>query len=314
MKALSAILQSLPLWNSIPLQTDRPDLVLNALENGEPIYYFGLGSNMLRSKLQNRSSQGEIEFLSMEPAIVSGHRLAFNLKGFAPLEPGMGSLEPCNSSSKPLLAYQHEECHGALIQLTPEMYQRVMQSEGVGTVNATRPSGYEEVVVTARPYAPGRPAVQAVSLRARSHVRLSRDPSPSTRYMTILREGAAELGLQGEYQDFLHRHPVQVVPRWLRRIAVYNLICSFRFRLYSRIQSWLLWRVYCPSTVVRGLELLSNACMAAILLPGSLLGWVLKRNQAEVSPFLTRIMALLDEDSTKKPREEQQSKNETFSS
>ena len=85
----------------------------------------------------------------MKPAVVPGHRLAFNMRGFVPLEPGMGSLEPVNATSKPLLAYEEPECHGALIKLKPDMYERVMRSEGVGNPNQTSPQGYEEIVVTA---------------------------------------------------------------------------------------------------------------------------------------------------------------------
>jgi hypothetical protein len=62
-------------------------------ENTTPatIYYFGIGSNMLRSKLENRGINGTtIELMEMEPAYVPNYRLAFNMKGFPPLEPGMG--------------------------------------------------------------------------------------------------------------------------------------------------------------------------------------------------------------------------------
>jgi hypothetical protein len=139
---------------------ERPALVQEALNKNKHdetvvLYYFGLGSNMLRSKLENRGVNGsKIEILSMEPALVPNHRLSFNLRGFLPLEPGMGSLERVvdSSSSQPLHAYAQPECHGALIALTVENYEKVMRSEGVGHANATNNPGYEEVVVTAIPY------------------------------------------------------------------------------------------------------------------------------------------------------------------
>eukprot|EP00977_Amphora_coffeiformis_P001261 scaffold261_cov170-Amphora_coffeaeformis.AAC.9 len=131
---------------------DRPEYILNALSRGENLHYFGLGSNMLRSTVENRSSNGKIHVISMEPAIVPNHWLAFNMPGFLPLEPGMGSLEPLGGGkkrSRPLLAYKKPECHGARILLDPENYERVMQSEGVSH-NSTR-GGYEEIVVNAYP-------------------------------------------------------------------------------------------------------------------------------------------------------------------
>ena len=196
----------------------RPRLVQDALDNNKSVYYFGLGSNMSREKLEGRSPDGQlIKIQRMEPAVVPNHRLAFNLKGFPPLEPGMGSLEPVESSNKALLKYKANECHGALVKLSAQNYERVMRSEGVGTGSAQQ--GYDEVVVTAIPYNRWRKPVQAVALRARSHVRLSQDPCPSRRYMKILRQGAQELGLKEEYQHFLRDHPVQEVSVWLRRIA-----------------------------------------------------------------------------------------------
>jgi len=68
----------------------RPELVTKCLEKNRDIYYFGIGSNMLRSKLENRSICGnKIKIVSMEPAYVENYRLAFNMRGFPPLEPGM---------------------------------------------------------------------------------------------------------------------------------------------------------------------------------------------------------------------------------
>jgi hypothetical protein len=61
-------------------------------DDDEPtIYYFGIGSNMLRSKVESRGVNGtKIELLDMEPAYDKNYRLAFNMKGFPPLELGMG--------------------------------------------------------------------------------------------------------------------------------------------------------------------------------------------------------------------------------
>jgi len=110
----------------------RPQMVRDALEKNKAIYYFGLGSNMSRKKLENRGLNGtKIEALSFEAAVVPNFRLAFNMRGFPPIEPGMGSLEPSDSGAKALHTYKENECHGALVKLTAENYRKVMESEGV---------------------------------------------------------------------------------------------------------------------------------------------------------------------------------------
>ena len=301
------------------------------------IYYFGLGSNMLRSKVENRgsgfgstnvtmttnvtvsdnattsnltvTSTGKIEIISMEPAYIKNHRLSFNLRGFCPLEPGMGSLEPIDDesgrTSKPLHSYEEPECHGALIALTLDNYERVMRSEGIGP-NVTNP-GYEEIVITAIPYNTSRVPVTAIALRARSHVRLRQDPSPSRRYMDILRQGAAELQLRQNYQTFLQTHPVQETPSWLQRLAVYNLICTMtvssklKWRGLSKLQSFLLYNVYIPCGLPRIRQwqrAFSNACMGSILLPGACIGlvlqWYCRIFNKKHSPMMQRFMSMLD--------------------
>ncbi|CAB9522446.1 expressed unknown protein [Seminavis robusta] len=282
-----------------PQPPTRPELVTQSLEKNADLYYFGLGSNMLRQKLENRAIDGsKINVKSFQPAVVYNYRLAFNMKGFPPLEPGMGSLEPTTSCmdaeqqlqqlnqpstkqqdnahssiSKPLCAYQENECHGALVRLSAEDYEKVMRSEGVG--HGRSDQGYEEVVVDAVPYK-GR-VVQAVALRARSHVRLSQDPAPSQRYMDILKQGAQELGLAPAYVDFLNQHPVQQSSAWTRRIAVCNLalyssqLVSFQSKL-RKLQVWLLWRVYVPPTANVLQRILSELAIGMILLPGAIPG------------------------------------------
>lgn len=307
---------------------ERPPLVTEALKANRSLYYFGLGSNMLRSKLENRAvgNSSKIELQSMQAARVPGYRLAFNLRGFPPLEPGMGSLEPLNNdnlqtSSEALHTYDHPECHGALVKLTPENYEKVMRSEGIHP-NVTSTPGYEEIVVTAYPYDSNQEPVQAVALRARSHVRLRKDPCPSVRYMNILREGAMELGLTPCYQEFLAKHPVQRTPGLIRQIAVHNIIFTFTlsallkgWRGYSKLQSWLLFAVYVPSSAPKLQQFLSHAVSAAILLPGSMLGVVVravrafkaklgKQKETNQNPMMKRLMDLAKEPTPWQPKEQ----------
>ena len=259
-------------------QGHRPDYVLEQLSKNKDLYYFGLGSNMLRSKLENRSSKGTIHIKSFRPAVVHNHRLAFNMRGFLPLEPGMGSLEPVESKHTPLYPYEKPETHGALVKLSPENYERVMASEGV-SMNNTQ-AGYEEIVVDAYPYGKRKP-VKCVALRARPHVRLRRDPCPSPRYMRILREGAKELGLEPAYRAYLDNHPVQQVPKVVQILAIYNLLFMFtvsrviKTRIFSRIQAVLLFGTYVPSNGPVILQFLHHLFTALVTIPGAIMGFLL---------------------------------------
>ena len=99
----------------------RPHMLTGAKDGNSKLYYFAVGSNMLKSKLINRGINNTlIDVISIKPAVVNDHRLAFNMKGFPPLEPAMGGIEPCNGN----------DCHGALIEVTYENYNKIWLSEG----------------------------------------------------------------------------------------------------------------------------------------------------------------------------------------
>lgn len=278
------------------LTCKRPDLVRHALDNEQDLYYFGLGSNMSRKKLENRGlNSTKIDVLSFEAAVVPNYRLAFNMRGFPPIEPGMGSLEPSGSKARALLKYKYEECHGALIKLTAENYKKVMASEGVSDDNVN--PGYEEIIVDAYPYGRANGPVKAVALRARPHARLNFDPSPSARYMGILRDGARELNLKPCYQEFLERHPVQETTKWQRKYVVYNLVLN---RLLGgkllRMQSALLFLFYVPSNAPTQARLCSELMIALILLPGFLMGYVfcvVAGLMGRTPPFVPMLMKFL---------------------
>ncbi|KAL7544098.1 hypothetical protein ACHAXR_013548 [Thalassiosira sp. AJA248-18] len=261
----------------------RPDLVLDAIEKKSNIYYVGIGSNMSRTKLENRSICGsKINILSMEPCVIKNHRLAFNMRGFPPLEPAMGSLEPLSQeNTEALHFYEREECHAALILLSAEDYSKVYKSEGGGTGKA---QGYEEIVVTAVPYDSNKAPVQGVAFRVREHARLSKDPCPSHRYMNILREGAKELGLKECYQQWLADHPVQTTSPLLTKIAINNLffisLVSFemKFQAFWKLQSWLVSDLaYVPPNDPSAFKRICGEVLTfLLLLPGAIPGLFLK--------------------------------------
>eukprot|EP00588_Corethron_pennatum_P030429 CAMPEP_0194313558 /NCGR_PEP_ID=MMETSP0171-20130528/10428_1 /TAXON_ID=218684 /ORGANISM="Corethron pennatum, Strain L29A3" /LENGTH=312 /DNA_ID=CAMNT_0039068573 /DNA_START=198 /DNA_END=1136 /DNA_ORIENTATION=- len=269
-----------------PVLDNRPPIVVDALVNDKPIYYFGVGSNLSREKLENRAICGKkIKPLSMEAAVVEGHRLAFNMRAFPPLEPSMGSLEPAEGGDL-TAAYPGNECHGALILLSAGDYDRVMRSEGVGaTFYGSDPErGYEEIVVKAQPYGGGAP-VNAVSLRLKIKSRMPRDLCPSLRYMDLIRSGAKELGLAEPYQKWLDEHHVQRSPKIIQKLAVYN-ICATSvhsvgrknslIKFYSLARQKMLLAVFVSSTnSSTTVQLLSNFAMGIIFFPGSMIGYFL---------------------------------------
>ena len=253
-KMLSAVLFS------AMTTADRPSLV----RGQSTIHYFGVGSNMLRSKLASRGADGPIELQHFGPAVVRGYRLGFNFKGFAPLEPGIGSLEPARAA---------DEVHGALATMSAYDYERLWRSEGGGQL---RPE-YEEVAVVATPYGSSQ-SVHAIALRARPHSRLTSDACPSERYLQIILDGAKELGLEPSYIRKLQAQRTQVVPPAQRKLAVHYLFfvaaCfHFRLRWAVRALSSTLWWAYVPSTSESRLRRAVGATATTLLLaPGAVLG------------------------------------------
>lgn len=247
----------------------RPPMIVNAAPN-DVVHYFGVGSNMLKSKLLNRGLNGtKIDVINFQPACVRRHRLAFNMRGFPPLEPGMGALEPDDEGDS--------ECHGALCTMNACEYEKVWLSEGGG---APKP-GYEEIVVQAYPYGSDTP-VPALALRARPHARLRVDACPSERYMDILVRGATELGIQAKYIDELKAIKVQQVSSVMRFLALhYFYLITSLFRLKARklvsALSWVLWRAYVPSTCANPVKRwLGDVFTALLLLPGASVGGVIR--------------------------------------
>lgn len=278
----------------------RPKEILDALDRNEDVFYFGVGSNLSRTRLESRGICGKkIHPISMEPCVIHHCRLAFNFKWSPPLEPCFGSLEPLpsfyeqkdakadhptivqRSDSKPLLLYREPECHGALIKISSHDYELVHKSEG-GGMGAN--SGYEEIMVDCVPYDKSKPAVRAVAYRGREHTRLARDSCPSKRYMDIIRKGAAELCLAKSYQQWLNEYPVQRPPGLvLRMVAKYSMVFTFTLSLglnihvIESIQTLLLFQVYVLPTEPRWKQIIGEIAAIAIMIPTACLGLALRK-------------------------------------
>ena len=181
-----------------------------------------------------------------------------------------------------------------------------MRSEGVGLGKSDQ--GYEEIIVDAIPYGKSqKQSVKAVALRARDHVRLNYDPRPSVRYMTILKEGAKELGLLPCYQEFLQKHPVQILTRWQRKLAIYNILFMFSlssllkgYRGLNQFQSRLLFLFYSTEgSSLKLTKIASDTMTSLILLPGAVFGVILYQimHLSDKKPAsVTRLFDLLDKD------------------
>ena len=247
--------------------TLRP-AVQEASGGGEHVYYLGVGSNLLKSKLVNRGLNGtKIDVLSFEPAIVYDHRLAFNMKGFPFIESAMGGIEPC----------VNQQCHGSLAKLTLAEYEKVWASEG-----GLRPNpGYMELVIDAYPYNSTVP-VKAIVLRTAPHRRLSKDAAPSERYLNIIKQGAKELGLHEEYQLKLSQIIPEKVSPIIRTVFNYNSILSAILTKHTPINRYaffiadLLWPIYTPPTSHVIHRFISQFLSMIIMTPGMCLGFVCK--------------------------------------
>lgn len=251
----------------------RPQLIIDSLEHDRPVYYFGVGSNMLKSKVVNRGINGtKIGILSMVPAQAMGYRLAFNLRGIPPIEPAMAGIEQCSDDS----------CHGALIKMKAKEYEKLWASEG-GTVSNP---GYNEIIIDCVPYG-SKKTIKAVCLTAASHAKLSKDYPISTRYMGILLEGARELGLETSYIDRLSVYPTAKINQFVKVLMMAHLsFISFLFRnnlrYIGRFITKLLWLVYIPPfkptssyrfrLIKHVIRIVSDVLLASILIPGAILG------------------------------------------
>ena len=69
--------------NDSVMNSFRPKIVLDKIKSGDDIYYFGVGSNMLRSKVENRGkflnntggNWSSIVLKSFSPAVTKDYRL-----------------------------------------------------------------------------------------------------------------------------------------------------------------------------------------------------------------------------------------------
>ena len=277
-------------------------------DGGTNVRYFAFGSNLLRSKMDSR---GDTEVLECVPAVVSDHRLAFNMRMFPPLEPSMASIEPSVG----------QVCEGALYTLTRGGYEALWRSEG-GAMD--RP-GYEEVVVRA---SIGNETVEAITLRAAPWMRMKRDAPPSVRYKKLIVDGARELGLSRHYIAWLSELRAASPSKALTAIVrAHGVVAVLLFRLSTVLKAPVLRSVLVPiraacyallrreprdgcttSAIGRVLDMASEVATGTLLLPTAIFGALIrlvlqlvgKENLVRMGPPPTNARRTEDEEKAKR--------------
>jgi hypothetical protein len=185
-----------------------------AAEKGKTVLYLAYGSNLCNETFREKRG---IRPLSQVNVLVPSLRLTFDL-------PGVPYYEPCFGNSALRVASEEEEGEGyhkdrwqkgmvgCVYEVTLTDYAHIIATEGGG-------ASYQDILVDCYPLASDTETVpeRPTSLPFKAHTlfapltketRLSRpDPSyaqPSARYLKLITDGAAELGLPMEYQMYLN--------------------------------------------------------------------------------------------------------------
>jgi hypothetical protein len=139
-----------------------------------------------------------------------------------------------------------------------------------------------------------------------NHPSKRRDGYPSMRYMTLLRDGATELGLTPDYRAFLEAHPTHRTPSFLKWMSLYNIYFMSSiarllrgWRGLNRLQSSFLYCVHVPASASAFQRAAGDLGTAAILMPGFCCGVmilaarrIVTRNEAPMMKRLRSMLAL----------------------
>ncbi|KAH8773855.1 hypothetical protein F5883DRAFT_385437, partial [Diaporthe sp. PMI_573] len=165
------------------------------------VWYLAYGSNLSSSKFIHDRG---ITPLSTAVVSIPGWSLSMDSAGVPYSEPSFASILPAHAAGRE----KSVELIGTAYKLTPEMYKKVLASEGGGIA-------YAEVEVRAhvlhKVLADDTRRSEAgegtVAMRSLITV-LRREARPSARYMNLLRTGAEEAHMPSSYQKFLASIPV----------------------------------------------------------------------------------------------------------
>ena len=207
---------------------------------------FGFGSNLDKSKMTSRG----LKPLRTRRAVLKEWRLAFNQRGFPPIEPSFANLE--------FTGNPHDEVHGVLYDLSLDDFQTLWRGEGSGDWYATTIVNCKlydgELSVPSDEPAWESPEESLGTLKQKSSSSLPQndcvyvstviftslakkltksgiDVPPSARYANLLVAGGASAELDLKYQQRLKAIPTALAPpsliavMWRRRINVHQFWC-----------------------------------------------------------------------------------------
>ncbi len=153
-------------------------------QESDHIWNFAYGSNM---HPERRATRAKLSPFELTPAVLREWRLAFNIPGVPLLEPAMASILPARGRT----------VHGVLLKLSRQDFARLEQSEGGD-------SFYKQVTLEVEAYDGRR--ISARVFKAAPALEFP-ETAPSRRYLTLLRDGARESGLDPEYRAWLEGLP-----------------------------------------------------------------------------------------------------------
>lgn len=159
-----------------------PTLESQPLLDHGPINYLAYGSNLCKTSFLTRRG---IHPLASTPVLAPSLALAFTLAGVPYLEPRFANVRPALPNDSPLI--------GVVYSVTSADFATILATEGGGAAYQVVPVDCVEIN--------GAGLVAAFTLMARE----GRDEwgRPSERYLKLLRDGAEEHKLPGEYQEWL---------------------------------------------------------------------------------------------------------------
>lgn len=170
------------------------------------IWNFAYGGNMNPRVLRERR---RITPLESVPGYLDDYRLVFNTRGFPWIEPAFANVQHAPGS----------RVHGVLHRLTGEQFARLDRYEWGGVA-------YRHLEVDVAAYDGRRIRARVYSARY-----VSREKSPSCRYLALIREGARLSGLDEEYVRMLDLHSCRDTPA-LSNSAIGVLERSARLRTF----------------------------------------------------------------------------------